>query len=423
MRIIYSIFLYLGTPFILLHFAIRGLKDSGYLSGWKQRFAFAMPGSRPGGIVIHAASVGEVNAAAPLVNELLLENQSQLTLTTFTPTGHRRAKALFEGRVSLSFAPLDLPGTVKRFFRTLDPELLIIMETEIWPNLYHEAHKRNIPILMANARISEKSLNGYRRFAGLIRGALQNISHAATQSEKDAARLITSGADPDKVKVSGNLKFDSPIPTGLEQQAFEIRKVWGADRPVIIAASTHSDDDSTILRAFPDILKQFSDCLLIIVPRHPERFSATEQLARDYGLTTSQFSNGPACSPQTQCFVIDTMGELLTYYACSDLAIVGGSFGAVGGHNALEAAALSLPVLVGPDTSNFSEITASLIDTGAAIRVSDAEALTATLIDLLHNPEKRQTMGSAGFSLVENGKGALKHTLEMVEKLLTGSRS
>jgi 3-deoxy-D-manno-octulosonic-acid transferase len=418
MRILYSIALIIGTPFILLHFSIRGMKDRAYLKGWKQRFALGGVSTKPGGIVIHAASVGEVNAAAPLIRSLLESSTGlPLTVTTFTPTGSQRLRSLFGDRVHHSFAPLDLPWVVNRFFGRTRPSLLVIMETEIWPNLFHAAKKRNISLLIANARLSAKSIKSYSYIKGLIREALDGVDHVAAQSEKDAQRFIDCGARPGRIHTPGNLKFDMTMADGLADRARLLRAEWGPDRPVIIAASTHIDDD-VVFDAFRNMLKERPDCLLIIVPRHPERFSESKKTATDAGLRTELFSDGPACSAQAQCFVIDAMGKLPSYYACSDIAVIGGSFGSVGGHNALEASALSVPVIVGPNTANFAEITDSLIEAGAAIRVESAGQLAEQVLLLIKHPEKAKTMGQAGFQLVENGKGALEHTLDTVRLLL-----
>ena len=271
---------------------------------------------------------------------------------------------------------------------------------------------------MANARMSGKSVKGYGRFRSLTRKALQNVSHAAAQSPLDAERLIACGIDPEKLQVSGNLKFDLSIPPGLEQQARLWRKQWGEDRPVLIAGSTHTEDDIVVLEAFRLILAAFENTLLILVPRHPERFSATAQLARDSGFKTEMYSDEPDRSAGTQCLVVDSMGELLHFYACSNVAVIGGSFAAIGGHNALEAAALGLPVIVGPHTENFAEITDDLIRNGAAIRVSDANQLANQLINLLGDSEKRHAMGNAGKQMLAQGRGALRSTLEAVERLI-----
>ena len=423
MRALYSLSLYLAVPLILLHMAVRGLKDRAYLRRWNERFALFEPPAATGGIVIQAASVGELNAAIPLINALSKRSDAlALTVTTFTPTGSARVQAIFGDRVFHSYAPLDLPGAVRRFLEHTRPRLLIIMETEIWPNLYHQASRRNIPILLANARISNQSMKAYQRFKSLARPALEKVSHASAQSATDAERLIACGADPGRVLAAGNLKFDISIPAGLTDQARALRNQWGAERPVLIAGSTHKDDDEAVLTAFGGLLEQLPDALLILVPRHPERFGTTATLARDTGLRTELRSEGSACSRQAQCFVIDAMGELLRYYACSDVAIIGGSFGPVGGHNALEASALEKAVIVGPNTVNFTDITERLIRAGAVIRVRNAAELERQATALLFDPERRQAMGRAGLALVNDGKGALQHTLAVVDRLLGQSR-
>jgi 3-deoxy-D-manno-octulosonic-acid transferase len=419
MRFLYSIIFYLATPFILLHFLLRGIKDRGYLGRWRERFAWYPSGSQQAGIVIHAASVGELNAALPLIRSLLEKTgAAPLTVTSFTPTGSARVQVLFGERVSHVYIPLDLPGAVKRFYEFSNPKLLIIMETEIWPNLFHQAKRRNIPILMANARLSPASLGGYRRFASLVRGTLSSVDHVAAQSRADADRLIDCGALEHRVFEAGNLKYDIAIPDGLAEKAVALRKHWGEDRPVLIAASTHPEDDEVILGSLGRIREQVPGLLLILVPRHPERFTPTARMATDLGFRTDLFSDGPACSPQTECFVIDAMGELLNYYACSDLAVLGGSFGPVGGHNALEASALSVPVIVGPNTWNFTEITDDLIHAGAALRANNADELAGIAANLLLDREKRSEMGRCGLQLVRQGRGALQHTLSVIDDLL-----
>ena len=292
------------------------------------------------------------------------------------------------------------------------------METEVWPNLFHQAGLRNIPILMANARLSRQSLKGYRRFRLLIGQALSNVDHVAAQSAVDAERLVSCGAAPARVQITGNLKFDLSIPDNLAQQAAVFRQHWGKERSVLIAGSTHEEDDISVLNAFGTILETLADVLLILVPRHPERFTFTANLARDMGFRTELHSDGNACSPQAQCFVIDTMSVLPDYYACSDVAIIGGSFGSTGGHNALEASALGRPVIVGPNTENFSDITNDLIRAGAAARAADAQELGQLVIKLLLDSDARQVMGEAGRKMVAQGRGALRNILDTVERLL-----
>jgi 3-deoxy-D-manno-octulosonic-acid transferase len=420
MRFLYSIAFYLSTPFILLHFAIRGLRDRRYFYRWSERFAvYANPGLKES-VVIHAASVGELIAAEPLLKQLTLRPDTlPVTITTFTPTSSARAQTYSADTVDHFYAPLDLPGAVKRFFDAFQPRLLIIMETEIWPNLFAEAGRRGIPILMANARMSSKSFISYRRFATIAREALEQTGFVLAQSQTDLNRLVACGVSPDRITAPGNMKYDLTIPTGIEEASEKLRSRWGENRPVVIAASTHEEDDLAILEAFQTIQQAFPDTLLIVVPRHPERFIPAARHYERGGLKTELFSDSDVCSEQARCFVIDTMGKLMDYYACSDVAIVGGSFGETGGHNVLEASALGLPVIVGPNTQNFSEITNKLITSGAGYQVSDSVGLANRTIELLGSAEKRKAMGNAGKQIVAQGRGALLETLSVVERLLS----
>jgi 3-deoxy-D-manno-octulosonic-acid transferase len=420
MRKLYSFLIYLITPLVLLYLVFRGLRSSDYLKRWSERFAFFNPPETTGGIVVHAASMGEVNAASALVGELLKRlPEFPLCLTTLTPTGSDRVRALFAETVFHVYAPLDLPGAVKRFFDRVQPRLLIIMETEIWPNLYYEAASRGIPIMIANARISESSIGAYRRFRKMTSAALGQVSRIAAQSAQDAARLIEIGADENRLHITGNLKFDLKLPPSLIEQGESIRLALGTDRLVLLAGSTHESDEGPLLEAFNRLLPTFPEALLILVPRHPERFGRAAQMARSAGLRVSLRSEGVSCPRTTQCFVIDSMGELLRYYAACDVAFVGGSMDTTGGQNVLEPAALCKPVLFGPHTFNFEEITRRLIDGHAALRIEGAAELEEAVRLLFNEPELRDRMGRAGFELVRSGQGALDRTLEIIDGLIT----
>jgi 3-deoxy-D-manno-octulosonic-acid transferase len=313
---------------------------------------------------------------------------------------------------------LDLPGAVRRFFDCVQPRLLIIMETEIWPNLYHGAWSRGIPIIIVNARISERSLGAYRRLGSLSADALGKVSIVAAQSKRDAARMIEIGADQGRVTVTGNMKFDLSLPPGLLERGDALRLGWGSDRLVLTAGSTHEGDEGPVLQAFKGVLQTFPSALLVLVPRHPERFGRAAQLARSNGLRVSMLSESPVCPGDTQCFVVDTMGVLLDYYAACDVAFVGGSIASTGGQNVLEPAALSKPVVVGPHTFNFKDILRQLIEKQGAIQIQDARELEEAVHRLYQDTDLRDRMGHAGQELVDSGRGALKRTLVLVEKLL-----
>jgi 3-deoxy-D-manno-octulosonic-acid transferase len=423
MRRLYSLLLYLATPLVLLYLLLRGLRSRDYLDRWSERFGrfeppAAGPGT-PGGILVHAASLGEVNAASALLRELRRRFPGRpLRVSTVTPAGSARARALLGDDAFHVYAPLDLPGAVRRFYDRLKPDLLIIMETEIWPNLYGEATRRGIPILIANARISPRSLGRYRRLRRWTAQVLRQVSAIGAQSAVDAERLRELGAPPDRVSVTGNLKFDVHLDPGLAERGTALRHAWGAGRPIVLGGSTHEGDERPLLQAFCGTLPSFPDALLLLAPRRPERFARAAQLAREAGLRVALRSEGPEPPPDTQCLIVDSMGELPIFYAACDVAFVGGSLEAHGGHNVLEAAAQGRPVLVGPHTFNFEDITRCLVDDGAAWRVTDAAELATALRRLLADPALRKRMGAAGRAQMERGEGALERTLALVEERL-----
>lgn len=421
MRFLYSLLVAISTPFVLLYFAVRGIKDRAYLSRWGERFGWVQAGKHAGGILLHAASMGEYNAASPLIKALLKKFPGiPLTVTTLTPTGSERVSRDLGDQVFHCYIPLDLQAAVKRFFDRIKPQLIVVMETEIWPNLYLEAHRRNIPVMIANARLSETSVRRYQQFPGLARDVLQPVLWVGAQSERDVERMIQCGSNPPSTVMTGNLKFDLQVPASLLEQGAALRTRWNSARPVLVAGSTHEADESIILPAFTRLLKNIPNALLILVPRHPERFASAAQAARAAGLRVELHSEGESCSEQAQCFVIDAMGELMTYYACADAAFVGGSMGDQGGHNVLEPAGLGKPVMVGPNTANSKDIVAELISCGAALRVSNQQEFQAAAEDLLGDGLLRDRMGRAGLTLVEKNKGALNLTLEAINRQVSG---
>ena len=295
------------------------------------------------------------------------------------------------------------------------------METEIWPNLYLQAHHQEIPIIMVNARLSESSVKHFQQFSGIARAVLQPVTWIGAQSIEDAGRLTRSGSDPEHTITTGNLKFDLEVPSSLLAQGETLRARWGSTRSVLVAGSTHEADENIIFPAFSNLLKNRPDALLILVPRHPERFAKAAQAARATGLRVELFSDGEACSEQAQCFVIDTMGQLMTYYACADAVFVGGSMGEQGGHNALEPAALGKPVLIGPNTVNAKDVVAELIECGAAICVENQQAFQTSAETLFTDNLLRDRMGQAGLKLVENNRGVLNMTLKAIDQQLSES--
>jgi 3-deoxy-D-manno-octulosonic-acid transferase len=414
-RALYTLTMYLLTPVILYRLALRGMRYPEYFGRWRERFGFfPAPGFRRS-IWVHAVSVGEVNAAAPLITALMRRYTDRpLVITTVTPTGSARVRKLFGDRVFHVYLPYDLTASVERFLDRVDPVLAVVMETEIWPNLFLTCAERRIPVVVANARLSERSLGGYGPVRPLARAAIKSARAVAAQSQQDADRLLRLGADPARMTVAGNVKFDMPVPKGLDQAAAMLRDYWGRNRPVWIAASTHEGEEAAVVEAHTRVLKRFPDALLLLAPRHPERFRPVVQLCRQYGFRTLVRSEDTVALLDTQCFVVDTLGELLTFYAGCDVAFVAGSFDPIGGHNVLEPAALSRPVLVGPHTFNFAEITDSMLAAHAAQRVADAHALGDAVVRLLADAGARERMGAAGLAIVQRERGAVERVMRIV---------
>lgn len=417
-RALYTLTMYLLTPVILYRLALRGMRYPEYFGRWRERFGFFPKPGIADSIWVHAVSVGEVNAAVPLISALMRRYQNrEFVITTVTPTGSARVRKLFGDSVFHVYLPYDLTASVKRFLDRVKPSLVVVMETEIWPNLFLTCAERGIPVVVANARLSERSLNGYGPVRPLARAAIRSAWAVAAQSRPDADRLLRLGADPTRLSIAGNVKFDMPVPKGLDQAAAMLRDYWGRTRPVWIAASTHEGEEAAVVEAHTRVLKRYPDALLLLAPRHPERFRPVVQLCRQYGFRTLVRSDDTVALLDTQCFVIDTLGELLTFYAGCDVAFVAGSFDPIGGHNVLEPAALSRPVLVGNHTFNFEEITDSMIAEGAAARVENAVALGDAVVRLLGDPQRREKMGAAGLAVVQRERGAVDRVIEIVDRV------
>jgi 3-deoxy-D-manno-octulosonic-acid transferase len=418
-RWLYTLVMYLLTPVILIRLARRGLHYRSYLGRWRERFGFFPPPGFRESIWIHAVSVGEVNAAVPLIEALMRKHADlPFVVTTITPTGSERVQKLFGERVFHVYLPYDLPASVSRFLERVKPRLGVIMETEIWPNLFNACEKRRIPLVVANARLSQKSLRGYGPVRPLARLAIRSARHVAAQSRADAQRLLELGADPARLSVLGNIKFDMAVPDELGARGRALREAWGPHRPVWIAASTHEGEELPVLKAHAAVLRRFPDALLLIAPRHPERFRPVALACRSLGFTTRTRSEDDSAGTASQCFVVDTLGELLHYYAAADVAFVGGSLVPIGGHNLLEPAALSVPVVVGPDTFNFEAITANLVEQGGAAQIFDADALGAIIVRFLADEAGRRRMGSQARQVFERERGAVARNIEAIERVL-----
>ncbi|MDE2279044.1 MAG: lipid IV(A) 3-deoxy-D-manno-octulosonic acid transferase [Xanthomonadaceae bacterium] len=424
MRFLYTFAMYLVTPLIVLRLALRGFRSRPYYWRWAERFGFfkAPPDLRDS-LWVHAVSVGEVNAAEPLIKALKRDYpDAPLVMTTVTPTGTARVRQLFGDGVFHIYLPYDLPFAVNRFLSRVRPRLGLIVETEIWPNLYFACKRRGVPLMIVNARLSERSVRGYRPrpLRGMVRAALGCVNLIAAQSQSDAARYRLIGAPAARVLVCGNLKYDMPVPQDALSNGMLLRERWGARRPVWIAASTHEGEEQAVLEAHMAVLRRLPDALLLIAPRHPERFRPVEQAVRSQGFSTATYGADGGAAPATQVFLIDAMGQLMPFYAAAGLAFVGGSLVPIGGHNVLEPASLGTPVLVGPHTFNFEEITASLIEQGGALRVPDSAALADAVLQLLCDDQRRRAMGQGAQQVFERERGAVGRLMRLIATQLQG---
>lgn len=406
-------------PLVLLRLLWRSRKSPNYRQRISERFGF-FPKKLPASIWVHAVSMGETIAAIPLIKAI--KNQYPdlpIVLTNMTITGSARAQAAFGDTVLHSYVPYDLPGTVSRFISRINPKMIIVMETELWPNLFAIAHKKNIPIVLANARLSEKSAKGYQLIAPLTRQMLSAINVLASQGVADAERFIKLGMKKENVIVTGNIKFDLELPKNLLEKSKALREQLGNNRLIWIAASTHPGEDEIILNAHHEILKKIPQALLILVPRHPERFESVASLCKEKNFSISRRSLNEPCNENIKIFLGDSMGEMMLMYSVCDVAFVGGSFAQVGGHNMLEPAALEKPVLTGPILFNFAEISQMMIDAKGMQVVKDADELAEKIINFFSNESERKQIGTNALSVVEKNRGALQKQMHAIKNVLT----
>jgi 3-deoxy-D-manno-octulosonic-acid transferase len=412
MRSIYTLLLYLLVPWALLRLVWRSRREPGYLDHVAERFGAyqEIPGTPL--IWVHAVSVGETRAAQPLIEALLAKYpQHYVLLTHMTPTGRETGKALFGRNVYRCYLPYDLPGAVADFLDYFQPCAGILMETEIWPNLIAACGKRGIPIYLVNARLSKKSSIRYRRFVKLARESLGGIAGIAAQSAEDGQRLTALGAE--LVTVTGNLKFDAVPAAGQLELGRAWRSLYGADRPVLLAASTRDGEEELLLAQLDEIA--VPALLTVIVPRHPQRFAKVADLMARRGLKFQARSENAAIRPETRVVLGDSMGEMYAYYSACDVAFVGGSLLPYGGHNLIEACAAGKPALIGPSTHNFAEAVQEAVRAGAAIQVRNAPALAREAARLLLDPAAAGRMGAAGMTFCAAHRGALARVLELIK--------
>ena len=416
LRGLYSAALYVLVPVTVYHLIWRGFRQVEYFQRWGERYASYSDEPHRATLWIHAVSVGEVNAAAPLVDALLEQRPGmRLLVTTITPTGSARVSRLWGNRVEHVYLPYDLSGAVHRFLDHFQPQLGLIVETELWPNLLFCCRDYDVPVYIVNARLSARSLRGYRLLRPLVSRALRSARVIAAQSVEDGRRFRRLGAREDQVEVTGNLKYDIAVDPELEAFARQFRERSG-ERPVWIAASTHVDEEAAVLAIHARLRKRWPELLLLWAPRHPERFRAVTQLAVEAGLRTATRTLTREPDAGDAVFVIDTLGELTGFYACADVAFVGGSLQEVGGHNLLEPASIGTAMVTGPHLHNFADIARRLKEVDALCVGQDAAAVGAELEALLADPDRRGRMVAAASRLVDEGRGAVERTLAVIRR-------
>ncbi len=420
LRFVYAVLTYLFTPVLIAHLYWRSLSNPAYRQRIGERFGRSGPSLGLPSIWIHAVSVGEVQAAATLIHALLKRYPDrQLIVTTMTPTGAQRVCDLFGDSVIHRYVPYDLASAVRSFFDWAQPDLVIVIEKEIWPNLFHECGVRKIPLVLASARISTRSARRYRHVVGLFSETLSHGIVIAAQSDVDASRFRSLGVNPKRISVTGNIKFDFDLDPLVPESGADFRAEHAPGRPIWIAASTHGDEEQIVLGAHLKVLNSFPDALLLLVPRHPERFAQVASRIEKSGLSGVARSSGRLCVATDSVYLGDSMGELMMFYAAADVAFVGGSLvPRVGGHNLLEPAALGLPLLTGPYFFNAPDIANLMIADGAAQVMVDADEIAAHVVALFSDPAERQRRGGAGQRVVDNNRGTLSRVLDLIEPLM-----
>jgi 3-deoxy-D-manno-octulosonic-acid transferase len=419
-RFTYNLLFTLILPLIVLRLLWRSLRAPAYARRWAERFGFialspAQQAQKGQWLWVHAVSVGESIAAAPLIRTLRSEHPGiPIVVTTMTPTGSERVRDMFGDDVCHVYAPYDHPWAVKNFLSRFQPRLLVIMETELWPNIIHYTKRSGGRVIVANARLSEKSARGYEKFPALGKPMLQQIDCIAAQARNDAERFVRLGVAAQQLQITGSIKFEIELPDDLAERQRALQALIEGDRPVLIAASTREGEEEKVLEAFKQCLARVPDLLLLLVPRHPERFKAVAKLCAEKGLTVVKRSEALPVTPLTNVFLGDSMGEMLTYFSVADIAFVGGSLVNTGCHNVLEPAAMGLPVFVGPSQFNFQTICEQLEEAGALQTVADERALATGVIAAYEDPALRERMGQAGRALVAQNRGALGRTYSLV---------
>ena len=423
LRLIYTAIFYLTLPLYFLRLIIRAVQNPDYLKRWQERLGYGSNFPTEGKTVlwIHAVSVGEVNALIPLVRSLLeTYSNSEILVTTSTPTGSKILLDKMGARVKHQYVPLDLPACLNVFLDRWNPKAFIVLETEIWPNILSVCKERKIFTALVNARLSEKSKDKYNIVKPIVAEALGNLDLLIAQYDSDAIRFKEINNSL-KIDVCGNLKFDQQVPEEMQSISSSIRDSWsdGEQRPTLIAASTHETEEEFVLEAFLKILEEAKDALLIVVPRHPERFETVFEYIKNRDLSVARRSNKDEVTPETQVLLGDTMGELNFLYSVSDVAFVGGSLVDHGGQNLLEPASLGLPLSSGKSLRNFQEIADELQESKALFLIEEQRELSDFFIDMISKPKKSARIGKASAQVFEKNRGVLIKINKILNKPLS----
>lgn len=415
MRAFYTAVFSALLPLVLLRLWWRGFRAPAYRERWLERLGFYEQQSAGRVVWFHAVSVGEAEAIFPLVKLMQAEHpEMRFLVTTTTPTGSMRVKAVLQDSVEHVYLPYDIPWIIQRFLKQFQPRLAVFVEKEVWPNLFFACRQQSIPLYIINARLSAQSAPAYRKIPKLIEPALNCADLIAAQTEDDARRFVEIGARSDQVQVLGNIKFDMQIDAGTAAAGMQMKVEQFDGRFVWIVASTHQGEEAVFLKLYQQLKTAIPELLLLIAPRHPERFQAVKVLCDAQSLTVALRSSGQPCTRQTDVYLADSMGELKMLYAAADVAFVGGSLVPVGGHNILEPAALGIPVMFGPYMFNFAEIARQVQEADAAIQCPDEQAITDTLLALSGDAGLRTRLAEKGRAFVSRNQGATRRVADLL---------
>ncbi len=420
-RFAYSLLFTVLLPIMVIRLLVRSLRNPPYRQRMLERFGHVPKRPPPGGIWVHSVSVGETIAAQPMIERLLEQHPGRpIIVTTTTPTGSAQVTRLFGDRVYHSYLPYDLPWLHSRFRAATHPAMLIIMETELWPNLLAHCNKHGIPTLLANARLSEKSARGYQAFSALTRPMLQHLNAIAVQASSDGSRFKALGYPAERITETGSIKFDISVPGHTHEKGTALKQEWGEKRPVLVLASSHAGEDELLLDCYPRLAAATKGLLLMIVPRHPERFDVVARAIAQRGLSFHRRSDGPiqpSHAEALQVYLADSMGEMMLLLSASDVVVMGGSFEPVGGHNPIEPAFLGKPVIMGPHYKNFATIVNNLAVRGA-LKVSDHTHLNQDVSTILCDERLQNIMAKAAVSAVSAHRGAIDRLGQVIEQTL-----